>query len=54
MVRLGRGRGDGKVRNEGLVDEGRSGETRGEGDGEGRGGGFDEVRVDVFRLVAIF
>lgn len=54
MVRLGRRRGDGEVRDEGLVDEGGSGEARREGDGEGRRGGFDEVRVDVFRLIAIF
>lgn len=48
------GVGDGEVSVEDLVQESRVGESRWVRDGESRGGGFDEVRVEVFGLVSVF
>ena len=44
---------DGEVRSEGLVDRERIRDKRREGEVDGGVCGFDEVRVDIFRLVSI-
>jgi hypothetical protein len=45
---------DGEIRGENLVSEGGAGELRWVGERKGGERGFDEVRVDVFRLIAVF
>lgn len=48
------GGGDGEISHENLVQESRVGEARWVGEGERGRGGFNEVRVDVLRLITIF